>query len=133
LKEVLLREWTRLGGKMGALEARKAVGRERDGSNAEGVSGEWGEKVERVFEFLVDTGGLRRRLEKGVEANEGGHIVEMEIEGSNAGTSTPVLAVEDVEKVNSMDVDGGVADVGIARGDRSTAMEEVVSAGGGLG
>ncbi|KAK4054328.1 Transcriptional adapter ada2 [Microbotryomycetes sp. JL221] len=82
LKEVLLREWTRLGGRMTSDDARKIVaspahqnqfesmqvdtfsglnGETPQQQQQEGVTGEWGEKVERVFEFLCDTGGLRRK------------------------------------------------------------------------
>ena len=52
LKETLMREWVRLGGRMGASDARRVGGNATAGSD-------WGEKIERVWEFLVDSGGLR--------------------------------------------------------------------------
>ena len=90
LKEVLLREWARMGGAMTGDDARRAVGREvqgGEGRERERVEGEWGEKVERVFEFLVDTGGLRRRERRFEE------IVEAEDEesaGQKAGLTLPL-------------------------------------------
>lgn len=45
------------------------------------MEGEWGEKVERVFEFLVDTGGLRRRERRFEEVVER----EREEEGAKGG------------------------------------------------
>lgn len=58
LKESLMREWVRTGGNMGLKEAKKVVGKDRGEKD---VGGEWGEKVERVFEFLLETGGLRKK------------------------------------------------------------------------
>ena len=52
LKETLMREWVRFGGRMGAVDARRVGGNATDGS-------ELGEKIERVWEFLLDSGGLR--------------------------------------------------------------------------
>ncbi|KAK4705981.1 transcriptional adapter 2-alpha, partial [Phenoliferia sp. Uapishka_3] len=58
LKETLMREWVRLGGRMGASDARRVGGNATTGT-------EWGEKIERVFEFLLDSGGLRLPEEEG--------------------------------------------------------------------
>ncbi|BGP41060.1 Transcriptional adapter ada2 [Rhodotorula kratochvilovae] len=60
LKEVLLREWVRLKGAMGPHDARRAVVREGGGGHGgeEEAGGEWGEKVERVWEFVRDAAGL---------------------------------------------------------------------------
>ncbi|GAA6002873.1 chromatin-binding transcription regulator ADA2 [Rhodotorula paludigena] len=68
LKEVLLREWVRLKGRMGPREARRAVVREQQlvgpdgevvaGDGGDGAQGEWGEKIERVWEFVRDAAGL---------------------------------------------------------------------------
>ncbi|GAA5861218.1 hypothetical protein JCM1840_003119 [Sporobolomyces johnsonii] len=83
LKEVLLREWVRLRGRMGPNEARRVVGREQKGVEQgwqlpdEGAQGEWGEKIERVWEFLCDTAGLR---ESGGEGDEEGNGMEEEDE-----------------------------------------------------
>ena len=65
LKSSILREWVRLKSKMNGKEARRVVGAV-DG-------GEWGEKVERVWEFLKEGGGLKeeRREEDGEEEGEG--------------------------------------------------------------
>ncbi|GAA5993345.1 hypothetical protein JCM10908_001439 [Rhodotorula pacifica] len=63
LKEVLLREYVRLKDKMDGTEAKRAVLREKNGEVVgppDGAGGEWGEKIERVWEFLRDTAGLRR-------------------------------------------------------------------------
>lgn len=75
LKEVLLREYVRLKDKMDGVEARKAVLREKNGEvfgPADGAGGEWGEKIECVWEFLRDTMGLK----EGREAPEGRGIEE---------------------------------------------------------
>jgi hypothetical protein len=41
-------------------EARGVVSRRTEGGGGDnGVNGEWGEKIERVWEFLVEAGGLR--------------------------------------------------------------------------
>ena len=53
LKEILLREWVRKGGRMAIGDARKAIGK-----NAVGTDAEWAEKIDRVWEFLVRTGAL---------------------------------------------------------------------------
>ncbi|GAA5859810.1 hypothetical protein JCM8547_007038 [Rhodosporidiobolus lusitaniae] len=79
LKEVLLREWVRLKGRMGAREARRAVIREKNGEllgPEEGVGGEWGEKIERVWEFLREAMGLRDR-----DGGEGEGSEEEDAEG----------------------------------------------------
>ncbi|GAA5988460.1 hypothetical protein JCM5350_005200 [Sporobolomyces pararoseus] len=62
LKQTLLREYVRIetlgkGRKMNQEDARKAVRRSDEESGREGM-GEWGEKVERVWEFLKTSGGL---------------------------------------------------------------------------
>ncbi|GAA6005960.1 hypothetical protein JCM10207_007289 [Rhodosporidiobolus poonsookiae] len=62
LKEVLLREWVRLKGRMGPREARAAVARRSKAGELleeDGVQGEWGEKVERVWEAVRDLVGAR--------------------------------------------------------------------------
>lgn len=62
LKEVLLREWVRLKDRMNGTEARRVVLKEKNGEllgPAEGATGEWGEKIECVWEFLRDTTGLK--------------------------------------------------------------------------
>lgn len=44
-------------------DAREAVGIRGEGGTqgmGRGASGEWGEKVDRVWEFLVESGGLRK-------------------------------------------------------------------------
>ncbi|KAK4054111.1 Transcriptional adapter ada2 [Microbotryomycetes sp. JL201] len=126
LKEVLLREWTRLGGQMSYADARKVVAKpfhqsqfdgmqigltSGDGANAapaqEGVGGEWGEKVERVFEFLCDTGGLRRRkVVEGVGMKAGLRLKESQqqtiVNGGETGAGREDV---DAEGENGMDVD----------------------------
>lgn len=67
-------------------DARKAVGREAGGGERDPVEGEWGEKVERVFEFLCDTGGLRRRERRFEEVVEG--------EGQQSGLTLPMSSEE---------------------------------------
>lgn len=67
-----MREWAKSGGRMGSEEARKVVVR----GAVEGAGGEWGEKVKRVWEFLVETGGLRR-----VEEEKAEEVVEEKVEG----------------------------------------------------
>ncbi|GAA5960143.1 hypothetical protein JCM3765_002485 [Sporobolomyces pararoseus] len=75
LKQTLLREYVRIeslaggkgnGGKkrrkMNQEDARKAVRRSDEESGREGM-GEWGEKVERVWEFLKTSGGLDQHLD----------------------------------------------------------------------
>lgn len=72
LKEVLLREYVRLKGNMTAREARRAVVREKNGEllgPEEGVGGEWGEKIERVWEFLRDSMGLKERVMVGMDGD----------------------------------------------------------------
>ncbi|GAA5937083.1 hypothetical protein JCM1841_001878 [Sporobolomyces salmonicolor] len=88
LKEVLLREWVRLRGRMGPSEARRVVVREQKGvegwqQQEEGAQGEWGEKIERVWEFLCDTAGLRESREGEEEGNmdEDDAVEEAEGEG----------------------------------------------------
>lgn len=85
LKQTLLREYVRIetlgkGRKMNQEDARKAVRRSDEESGREGM-GEWGEKVERVWEFLKTSGGLdtpdttttlgKRQREDQVEGGEG--------------------------------------------------------------
>ncbi|KAM0789610.1 hypothetical protein ACM66B_000416 [Microbotryomycetes sp. NB124-2] len=134
LKEVLLREWTRLGGQMTYSDARKVVAKPvhqtqfddlqnglTNGSlssttltGQEGVGGEWGEKVERVFEFLCDTGGLRRKKvvegvgmkaglrlkapdtqvqrEQIIERGEGSGVADAEVDGEDGmDVDSPVV------------------------------------------
>lgn len=73
---------------MGEKEARKSVRRSDEDSSREGM-GEWGEKVERVWEFLRESMGLGQGTGTGVngnealvEARENGEerVVKMEIE-----------------------------------------------------
>lgn len=45
---------------MGAREAREVAGAPAEGEGGSEAQEEWGEKVERVWEFLKDTGGLGR-------------------------------------------------------------------------
>jgi len=60
LKQTLLREFVKLGSRMNSLDARKAV-RRRDEEIGRSGMGEWGEKVERVWEFLKESGGLQQQ------------------------------------------------------------------------
>lgn len=58
-----MREWVRKGGNVDKHDAREAVGIRGEGGTqgmGRGASGEWGEKVDRVWEFLVESGGLRK-------------------------------------------------------------------------
>ncbi|GAA5935441.1 chromatin-binding transcription regulator ADA2 [Sporobolomyces koalae] len=93
LKSTLLREYVRLKGRMNAHEARNAVKREdeiqyhQQNGNADGTGmGEWGEKIERVWEFLQVSGGLiePERTQDVVNAVTNGtsrdEVVKMEIE-----------------------------------------------------
>ena len=74
---------------MGSEEARKVVVR------GEGeAGGEWGEKVERVWEFLVETGGLRR-VEKEGEAKVNG----VEVNGEEKGVGGEAVPMDVVEEV----------------------------------
>ncbi|GAA5872825.1 hypothetical protein JCM16303_006845 [Sporobolomyces ruberrimus] len=93
LKTTLLREYfrlTSLGKKMGEKEARKSVRRSDEDSSREGM-GEWGEKVERVWEFLRESmgSGTGTGMGAGVNGNESHvearenrekSVVKMEIE-----------------------------------------------------
>ncbi|GAA5836004.1 hypothetical protein JCM11251_006624 [Rhodosporidiobolus azoricus] len=101
LKEVLLREWVRLKGRMGAREARRAVLREKNGEllgPEDGVEGEWGEKIERVWEFVRESAGLREESYSGAVsededgAEEGDEEMKEGVE-QNSGAATP-MAVE---------------------------------------
>ncbi|BGP17190.1 hypothetical protein JCM10213_006012 [Rhodosporidiobolus nylandii] len=88
LKEVLLREWVRLKGRMGAREARRAVLREKNGEllgPEEGAQGEWGEKIERVWEFVRDLSGLRESEGESEEDGEGDEEMK-DAAGAAAGT-----------------------------------------------
>lgn len=87
LKETLMREWVRLGGRMGASDARRVGGGAAAGT-------EWGEKVERVWEFLVDTGGLR--------------LPDAE-DDEDADDETPESSGGDGEGEDGMEVDEGHA------------------------
>ncbi|KDE07613.1 Transcription coactivator [Microbotryum lychnidis-dioicae p1A1 Lamole] len=99
LKETLLREWARRGAQMTSREARDFIvkkpklpssfvmgedgtmavveGEEEDVTMQNGieVEDEWGEKVERVFEFLVDTGSLNAKEAAGVAHEVNGSSV----------------------------------------------------------
>lgn len=81
---------TSLGKKMGEKEARKSVRRSDEDSSREGM-GEWGEKVERVWEFLRESmgSGTGTGMGAGVNGNESHvearenreeSVVKMEIE-----------------------------------------------------
>lgn len=89
LKEVLLREYVRLKERMDGAEARRAVVREQkiaaeggagalgglpppSGPETIGAGGEWGEKIERVWEFLRETTGLRDAARAAGSEGEGG-------------------------------------------------------------
>lgn len=65
---------------MGLKEAKKVVGKDKGERD---VGGEWGEKIERVFEFLIETGGLRKR-------NETEQAVEQSTEGVSSATLKPL-------------------------------------------
>lgn len=75
---------------MGMEQARRAVRRADEESGREGM-GEWGEKVERVWEFLKESGGLEHLTTRGgdrgsrkrgreEDGGEEGEDVKMEIE-----------------------------------------------------
>jgi transcriptional adapter 2-alpha len=100
LKEVLLREYVRLKDKMDGTEARKAVLREKNGEvfgPPDGAGGEWGEKIERVWEFLRDTVGLKEAQEAqealdkeedddaDADDDEGGPTIEEIVDEDGAG------------------------------------------------
>lgn len=55
------------------------------------ADGEWGEKVERVWEFLVDTGGLRKAsaAEGGATDDAGDGIGDVEM--GNGGSKEPSM------------------------------------------
>lgn len=83
LKEALIREWVRRGSRMTVQDAKEVVGIRGPGGNdgmGRGTSGDWGEKVERVWEFLKESGGLRRAPEPVVVLEEGAPV---EAEGPN--------------------------------------------------
>ncbi|TNY22224.1 hypothetical protein DMC30DRAFT_161034 [Rhodotorula diobovata] len=91
LKEVLLREWVRLKGRMGPAEARRAVVRE--GGAEEEAGGEWGEKVERVWEFVRDAAGLGTGGAAGGGGGEDDEEGDTTMDDATAsGTQTPVVA-----------------------------------------
>ncbi|GAA5890767.1 hypothetical protein JCM6882_000651 [Rhodosporidiobolus microsporus] len=100
LKEVLLREWVRLKGQMGAREAKRAVLREKNGEllgPEEGVGGELGEKIERVWEFVRESAGLQEPSYDGAGSDmedgaEDGDEGMREVEGSGAPTPMAVEA-----------------------------------------
>lgn len=94
LKETLLREWARLGGEMGAEDARRCVAGPKDGGKA---TGEWGEKIERVWEFLVDLGGLRKGAARKRDEDEREYESE---EGSGDGPEKEKDRGESVKPVN---------------------------------
>ncbi|GAA5880125.1 hypothetical protein JCM3774_004156 [Rhodotorula dairenensis] len=86
LKEVLLREYVRLKDKMDGTEARRAVLREKNGEvfgPLDGAGGEWGEKIERVWEFLRDTVGLKEEAAR--DAHESRFDEEEEDEEEEGG------------------------------------------------
>lgn len=97
LKEVLLREYVRLKDKMDGTEARKAVLREKNGEvfgPPDGAGGEWGEKIERVWEFLRDTIGLKEAQEAleeeedddaDADDDDGEPLIEEIVDEKNAG------------------------------------------------
>ena len=95
LKEILMREWVRKGGNMDMHDAREAIGIRGEGGTqgmGRGASGEWGEKIDRVWEFLVESGGLRKPVAVAEPvtdqalANGHGHHA-MEVDGT-AGPSS---------------------------------------------
>jgi len=83
LKAVLTREWVRRGGNLSASDARAIF--PSTTSNPE-----WGEKVERVWEFLVDTGGLSS-LEQENERSEGEERMDSVSAKPDATADTPVV------------------------------------------
>lgn len=98
LKEVLLREWTYSGKGMGIREARRAVLQEaaRGAQDAGGEEPreEWLEKIDRVWEFLRDSGGLRKVIpedeeEEGEGEGEGMEGVEADGGEGVAAEGTP--------------------------------------------
>jgi len=76
-----MREWVRLKIRMNGREAKRVVGLKED------EEGEWGEKVERVWEFLREGGGLREpqtnRVEEGEEDLNGDGDEEMDSGNGN--------------------------------------------------
>ncbi|GAA6042350.1 hypothetical protein JCM8097_003865 [Rhodosporidiobolus ruineniae] len=97
LKEVLLREWVRLKGRMTSRDARRAVLREGKGGEVpagmeDGAGGEWGEKVELVWEFVRAAQGLDAPEDLGGGSDEEG-------EGED----------EDEEMLDAADGEGGGA------------------------
>jgi transcriptional adapter 2-alpha len=103
LKEALMREWVRTGGKMGCREARLVVSRSSASNpNGLGAAGEWGEKVERVWEFLVETGGLRPPV------RPEGEVVEVDVdqvmeEGGSGGLRPVVPSSNGLEAVSGVE------------------------------
>lgn len=95
LKEALLREWVKSGGKMGLREARKVVVK-----GDKEVGGEWGEKIERVWEFLVET-GLGRRDFSLEERKKEAVVVEG---GDGRSMMTPVFSNSVSAEGNSKDL-----------------------------
>ncbi|KAM0745808.1 transcriptional adaptor 2 [Meredithblackwellia eburnea MCA 4105] len=75
LKETLLREFTRLGGVMGSSDARRVA------AAGAGEGTEWAEKVDRVWEFLCDSGGLRGGRGAGEEESDDYDEEEYDEEG----------------------------------------------------
>lgn len=78
-------------------EARGVVGRRTSANNANGegaadngVTGEWGEKVERVWEFLVEAGGLRGLNDDDEQVAENGQDVRMILEVPMENATLPI-------------------------------------------
>ncbi|KPV71759.1 uncharacterized protein RHOBADRAFT_56380 [Rhodotorula graminis WP1] len=89
LKEVLLREWVRLKGRMGVAEARRAVVRE--GGQEDEATGEWGEKVELVWEFVREAAGLGTDSGGGDEDDEDDEDDVMD-DATASGAQTPLVS-----------------------------------------
>ena len=120
LKEVLLREYVRLKDKMDGTEARKAVLREKNGEvfgPPDGAGGEWGEKIERVWEFLRDTIGLKEAQEA-LEAEEEDDDADADADADDDDGEPIIQEIVD---------ENGAGDVAMANGD-AVATQAVAAA-----